>query len=148
MRLFLASAVFAFAAACSPSTAAPGSIAAEQTITAPAEDTAVLAVLSYASWCGSCKVLDPKVKAVQTNADLSGVEFFAIDYSGKDVDAFYADAKTLGIEDTLKVEFEAGIKTGKMYLISTETGTIISRVDKTMDEAAITAAIESAVAGA
>jgi len=148
MRFFLASAAFGIAAACSPSTAAPDSIAAEQTITAPSEETRVVAVLSYASWCGSCKALDPKVQAVQANADLEGVEFFALDYSARDADAYYADAETLGVASALQTEFEAGIKTGKLYLVSTASGAIVGRVDKSMDEAAITAAIESAVTGA
>lgn len=145
MRLILTAAALALTTACGSSTPTAGSIAAEQVITAPQADTKVVAVLSYASWCGSCKALDPKVKAVQAGNTFGGVEFFALDYSAKDEAAFYADAETLGVAETFRAEFAEQIKTGKLYLIDTSTGAILGRLDKSMDEAAITAAITAAV---
>ncbi|MEP1142325.1 MAG: thioredoxin family protein [Henriciella sp.] len=143
MRLILAAAATALLAACGQA-AVPASERAA--VTAPAEDVRVLAVLSYADWCGSCKALDPKVKAVQAANSFDGVEFATIDFTSRDADAFFADAETLGVGDTMRSTFSEQIKTGRLYLVNLDTGEVISTVDKSMDEAAITAAITDAAA--
>ncbi|MDJ0922762.1 MAG: thioredoxin domain-containing protein [Henriciella sp.] len=147
MRSLITAAALAITVACSGSSVAePASIAATVPITAPMEDTRLIAVISYASWCGSCKVLDPKISDVKSSNTFEGVEFFALDYSARDKDAFYTDAETLGISDTLSARFDGKVKTGLMFLIDTETGDIVSEITKDMDEAAITAAINAATA--
>lgn len=143
MRLIFAAAATAFLAACGQA-AVPASERAA--VTAPAEDVRVLAVLSYADWCGSCKALDPKVKAVQAANAFDGVEFATIDFTSRDADAFFTDAETLGVGDTMRATFSEQIKTGKLYLVNLDSGEVISTVDKSMDEAAITAAITDAAA--
>ena len=115
-------------------------------VTAPAEGTRILAVLSYADWCGSCKALDPKVKAIQAANTFDGVEFATIDFTSRDADAFFADADTLGIGDTMRAQFSEQIKTGKLYLIDLDTGAVLSTVDKSMDETTITAVVSEAAA--
>ncbi len=143
MRLFLTATAAAFLAACGQASVPASERAA---VTAPAEDARLLAVLSYADWCGSCKALDPKVKAVQAANTFDGVEFATIDYTSRSDEAFFADAETLGIGDTMRTTFADKIKTGRLYLVSLETGEVISTVDKSMDEAAIAAAISEASA--
>lgn len=146
MRLVLTAAAFAMAAACSPSVAAPETETAEITVTAPAEETRVAAVLSFAEWCGSCKKLDPKVKAVRAANTFDGVEFFTLDYTKKDRDAYFADAATIGVEDTMRELFPKKVKTGAVILIDLASGDIISIVNSKMDEAEIKQAIEDAAA--
>ncbi|MEM6535102.1 MAG: thioredoxin family protein [Pseudomonadota bacterium] len=148
MRTLFAATAFAFLTACGQgqTAASPTGSAISTEITAPAEETGVIAVLSYADWCGSCKALDPKISAVLDANTFDGVEIFSLDYTARDDAAFYAAAETLGVAETLRGEFGDKIKTGKMYLIDAAAGTIISRIDKTMDEAAIAAAIEASVA--
>ena len=102
--------------------------------------------MSYAAWCGSCKALDPKVQSVQQAEFFEGVAFAKIDYTSRDTAAFYADAQTLGIAETMRATFGDKIKTGRLYLINLDTGELISTIDKSMDEAAITAAIRDAAA--
>jgi thiol-disulfide isomerase/thioredoxin len=143
MRLILAAATAILVASCGQAAIPAAERAA---VTVPAENTRVLAVLSYASWCGSCKALDPKVKAVQAANAFEGVEFATIDYSSRDADAFYSDAETLGIGETMRSQFGDKIKTGRLYLINLDTGEVISTVDKSMDETAIAAAISDAAA--
>ena len=143
MRLFLTATAAAFLAACGQASVPASERAA---VTAPAEDVRILAVLSYADWCGSCKALDPKVKAVQAANTFDGVEFATIDYTSRSDEAFFADAETLGIGDTMRATFADKIKTGRLYLASLDTGEVISTVDKSMDEAAIAAAISEASA--
>lgn len=141
MRLFIAASAAALMAACGQAEVPASERAA---VTSPAEDTKVLAVLSYADWCGSCKALDPKVKAVQAANAFDGVEFATIDYTSLDADAFFADAETLGVAGAMRATFPDKVKTGRMYLVNMDTGEVISTVDKSMDEAAITAAITEA----
>ncbi|MEM1088311.1 MAG: thioredoxin family protein [Pseudomonadota bacterium] len=146
MRLILTAAALSLAAACSGQTASTETSTAVQTVTAPSEDARFIAIMSYADWCSSCKALDPKLKAVQTANTFEGVEFFTLDYTDRDADAFFAGAATLGVEDTLRDTFSTKIKTGKLYLIDRDTGTIVSTIDKSMSEADITEAIDSATA--
>ena len=141
MRLFLAASAAAFVVACGQA-----QVSAEDraVVTAPAEDTKILAVMSYADWCGSCKALDPKVKAVEAANQFDGVAFAKIDYTSRDADAFFADAETLGVADAMRATFPENIKTGRLYLVDLNTGAVISSIDKSMDEAAIAAAISDA----
>jgi len=143
MRFVLAAMTAALVAACGQ-TSVPASERAA--VTAPAEDTKVLAVLSYADWCGSCKALDPKIKAVQAANTFDGVEFATIDYTSRSADAFFADAETLGVGETMRATFGDSIKTGRLYLVDLDTGDVISTVDKSMDEGAIAQAISDAIA--
>lgn len=143
MRLIFAASAVAFMAACGQ-TSVPASERAA--VTVPAEDVRVLAVLSYADWCGSCKALDPKVKAVQAANTFDGVEFATIDFTSRDAGAFFADAETLGIGETMRAQFGDKIKTGKLYLVDLDSGDVISTVDKSMDEVAIADAIKDAAA--
>lgn len=141
MRMIFAASAVALLAACGQASVPATERAA---VTAPAEDTRVLAVMSYADWCGSCKALDPKVKAVKATNDFSGVEFATIDFTSRDSAAFFADSETLGISETMRGLFPEKIKTGRLYLVDLQSGEVISAIDKSMDEAAITAAIADA----
>ena len=143
MKLILAASALVLVTACGQASVPASERAA---VTAPAADTKMLAVLSYADWCGSCKALDPKVKAVQAANRFDGVEFATIDFTSRDSDAFFDDADTLGIGTPLRAEFASRIKTGKLYLIDLDTGAIVSTVDKTMDESMIADAIATAAA--
>ncbi|MEO1553343.1 MAG: thioredoxin family protein [Pseudomonadota bacterium] len=141
MRIILAAITATALTACGQASVPASERAA---VTAPAENTRVLAVLSYADWCGSCKALDPKVKAVQASNSFDGVEFAIIDFTPRDADAFFADAETLGVADAMRATFAEKIKTGRLYLVNLDTGDVISSVDKSMDEAAIATAITEA----
>ena len=145
MRLILAATTAILVASCGQAAIPAAERAA---VTVPAENTRVLAVLSYASWCGSCKALDPKVKAVQAANAFEGVEFATIDYSSRDADAFFtATQRHIGHwRDAMRSQFGDKIKTGRLYLINLDTGEVISTVDKSMDETAIATAISDAAA--
>ena len=145
MRLFLAVTAAVAMAACGQADVPASERAA---VTTPAEDTKILAVLSYADWCGSCKALDPKVKAVQAANTFDGVEFATIDYTSRDMDAFFADAETLGVTAAMRATFPDKVKTGRLYLVNMDSGEVVGTVDKSMDEAAIAAAITEAASQA
>jgi len=143
MLIFLAALAATALTACGQASVSAADRAA---VTAPTEDTRILAVMSYADWCGSCKALDPKVKAVQAANSFEGVEFATIDYTSRSQEAFFADADTLGVGDTMRATFADQIKTGKLYLVNLDTGEVVSTVDKSMDESAIAATISAAAA--
>lgn len=141
MRLILSAIAATLITACSQSSVPASERAA---VTAPAEDTRVLAVLSYADWCGSCKALDPKIEAIRSANTFQGVEFATIDFTSRDQDAFFADAETLGIGQTMRTKFGEKVKTGQLFLINLDSGDIVSTIDKSMDNAEIIAAITEA----
>lgn len=104
------------------------------------------AVLVYADWCGSCKVLDPKIEKVKSMGAIPGVEFVVLDYTAKDADAFYADAKAAGVEDAIRTHLNGTIKTGQLLLVDLDDQTVRGTVKKDMDTGAILGKIKDVVA--
>lgn len=104
------------------------------------------AVLIYADWCGSCKVLDPKVQKVQSMGKIPGLEFVTLDYTDKDADAFYAQAEAAGVGEAVKTYLDGTIKTGQLVLIDVDDQKVLSKVTKTFEPAQILTAIKEAVA--
>ncbi len=104
------------------------------------------AVLIYADWCGSCKILDPKVKKVQSMGTLPGVEFVTLDYTAKDAEAFYAQAEAAGVGDAVKTYLDGTVKTGQLLLIDVDDQKVLSKITKTSEPAQILTAIKEAVA--
>lgn len=82
-----------------------------------AELTPVSAVLIYADWCGSCKVLDPKLKAVLPQFEDRGVTLVTLDYTAKDKDAFYAAANAAGVGEAVRSALGDTVKTGQLFLV-------------------------------
>ncbi|MGJ8560260.1 MAG: thioredoxin domain-containing protein [Litorimonas sp.] len=104
------------------------------------------AVLVYADWCSSCKILDPKIKAVQAMGPMPGVEFVTLDYTDKNPDNFYAQAAAAGVEDAVRTELDGTIKTGWLLLVDVDDARVLSKVTKADDAAQITAKIKAALA--
>ena len=141
MRILFAAAAITLISACGQ---AQSDTTPTIAVTAPAEDTRILAVLSYADWCGSCKALDPKIKSVQAENRFEGVEFATLDFTKRDSDSYFAGADTLGVGEVMRTQFPNKIKTGKLYLIDLTAGEIVGTIDKNMDESAITQSIRAA----
>lgn len=108
-------------------------------------DTKTKAVLIYADWCGSCKVLDPKVKKVQSMGTLPGVEFVTLDYTAKDADEFYAQADAAGVGSAVKTYLDGTIKTGQLLLVDLDDQKVVGKVTKTLEPAEILTAVKDAV---
>lgn len=86
----------------------------------------VIAVLSYAQWCASCKILTPKIDKMRTEYELRGIEFIDLDYSARNDDAFYAQAQSLGFEAPVRDYFGDNIITGRLMLMTPE-GRVLTR---------------------
>lgn len=101
------------------------------------------AVLIYADWCGSCKILDPRIKAVKESGQFDeSVEFVTLDYTNRDEEAFYKAAKKAGVKKAVRSAFDGkSVKTGQMFLINAEGTEILGKITKKHSEKEIAEAI-------
>ena len=110
------------------------------------EQSRVLAVITYADWCSSCKILDPKVAIVRARGDIEGVTYLVLDFSKKDAEATLAVADKAGVGPAVRGHFGNTILTGEVLLVDRAQNKIISVVKKTMTPDEIEAAIKAAAA--
>lgn len=147
MRIVLTSAALAFAAACGAPAASENPSITPAAKLAPAEEARLVAVLSYADWCGSCRVLDPKLAGLRADPP-EGVHIVTLDYTARDADAFFAAADAAGVGETVRARFEGGVKTGMLLLIDRDDATVIGEIKKDMTEAEIVDTVTTAAAAA
>ncbi len=102
------------------------------------------AVLIYADWCGSCKVLDPKVEAVKTGQNFDDTFFLTLDYTDKNIEDFYEAAKAAGVSDPVRTFLDGKVKTGQLLLIDMDDQKVVEVVKKDMSEADIIKTIHQA----
>lgn len=134
------------ATASDASAADPAPVAADAT--PAAASSKIKAVLMYADWCGSCKVLDPKLKAVQAKGTIEGVDYVVLDFTEKNADALFAAADAKGVGPTIRARFPEQVKTGLLLLVDTDSGEIVKEISKTMTEDEIEAALKESAAAA
>lgn len=118
-----------------------------KTETAPVKKmaTKTKAVLVYADWCGSCKVLDPKIKRVQTMGPVPGLEYVTLDYTAKDAKAFFAQAEAAGVGKAVRDYLGGTVKTGQLLLVDVNDKKVIGKVTKDLDSGEILTAVKAAV---
>lgn len=107
--------------------------AVESTVEADAEiaqSTPVAAVLVFAEWCPSCKVLDPKVEAARTMLEDDAASFVVLDYTDRDADAFFAQADAAGVGGPLRALFADGVRTGQLLLIDMGDLSVVEQVTR------------------
>ena len=103
------------------------------------------AVLIYADWCGSCKVLDPKVKEARGLGTIPGLDFVVLDYSAKDAADFYAQAEAVGVESAIRAYLDGTVKTGQLLLVDVDDAKVINKVTKVDAVPEILSKIKAAV---
>lgn len=102
----------------------------------------VIGILFYADWCGSCKVLDPKLEAVKKQLGEKPVVFQRFDMT--DETTTYRSkllANLLGLGEVF--EQNAG-KTGFMLLIDPNTKKVVARLTKDQSEEELATEIKRA----
>ena len=110
-----------------------------------AGDAQTKAVLIYADWCGSCRILDPRIKAVKESGQFEDVAFVTLDYTARDEKAFYKAAKEAGVKKAVRSAFDGtSIKTGQMFLISADGTEILDTITRNHSETEIAEAIAAA----
>ena len=131
--------------ACSQAEAPQTATDKTQRIAEKAMDTKTKAVLIYADWCGSCKVLDPKVKKVQSMGTLPGLEFVTLDYTDKNAEAFYVQADAAGVGAAVKSYLDGTVKTGQLLLVDLDDQKVVGKVTKTLEPTEILTALKDAI---
>ncbi|WP_306249750.1 thioredoxin domain-containing protein [Parvularcula sp. IMCC14364] len=147
MRHAVAIIALSFLAACSGETADTTKTASAEPASSSAgqEDAKVIAVLMYADWCGSCKVLDPKIQSVRNMNAIDGIEFTRLDYTARDAEVLFLQADAAGIGNTVRSRFADEVKTGLLLLVDADSGEILSEINKSMTEVDIIAVMTAAV---
>lgn len=118
-------------------------------VTQPAGQTSEVkakAVLVYADWCASCKVLDPAVKDARATNSFPGVEFVVLDYTNKDKTDFYRQAEAAGVGSAVKAYLPDAIKTGQLLMVDLDDQRVLKSIKKNMDAAQIAETIKVAAA--
>ena len=108
-------------------------------------ETKTKAVLVYADWCASCKVLDPAVTKAQSMGPLPGVEFIVLDYTDKNKSNFYGHAEAAGVETAIRTFMGDAVKTGQLLLVDVDDEKVITKITKEDAAPVILAKIKSAV---
>lgn len=115
-----------------------------------ASDIRTKAVLVYADWCSSCKIIGPKIKTVQTSlgagGTIAGLEFVTLDYTDKNLENFYAQADAAGVGEAVRGYRNGNVTTGVLLLVDVDDQKVIRRVTKDFGNLEIKSALKDAVA--
>ncbi len=149
-KFLLAAAAALTLAACSqaeaPSVSAPSVSTATKAAANKAVVTKTKAVLIYADWCGSCKILDPQIEKARAMGHIPGLEFVVLDYTTKDDANFYAQAETAGVGQAVRTYLDGTVKTGQLVLVDVDDNKVIKKIDKTFEAPQIITALKEAIA--
>ena len=93
-------------------------------------NTDTYAVIYYAEWCGSCKILLPKIDEAKSSLSeevISDLEFVRFDFTDQ---SSRNSSKELAQNKNLLPLFESDAKTGQLKLIDKETGNVLGIIKK------------------
>ena len=138
--------IIALAAACAPLAACSKSAPDTSAASAPAAMVKANAVLIYADWCSSCKVLDPKVQAAKPAFEGKGLNFVKLDYTDKDRRNFDAQADAAGVAPAIAKALGENVKTGQLILVSADGERVLGKVNMNHTPSEIAKKFTSAIA--
>ena len=122
----------------------PQAFAMEHT-TKTAHNPAVTAVMFFSTHCGSCKILDPRMKEALATVEEGKIDVVTFDFTNKDK---IAATKTLAAEKGLdSVLQKFGARTGFVALVDKE-GNVTDKINVSDDTAEIIAKLNKAIASA
>ena len=113
-----------------------------------AEHSALAAVLIYADWCSSCKILEPKIKEAKAAGAFEGVDYIVLDYTGRDAQAMFAAADAAGVGGAVRAHLAEDVFTGWLLLVDRDDARVIGKVTKSLTANEISGAVKSAKLGA
>ena len=126
MRTFIASAALALTSLGLPAAAQ----AQDMQMHDEMEQTRLVAVLSYADWCGSCRILDPRIQEVRAENSFEGVEFVRLDYTERDSATYFEQAQNANVESAVRAHFGDQIRTGLLLLVDLDDGEVVSVINR------------------
>jgi len=107
-----------------------------------AEAQNVRAVVFYSENCGSCKILDPKMKAAMAAVNTDKIDVVKLDFTSKET---IEATKVLAVDKELGGLLQKfGAKTGFVTLVDAN-GQIIDKIGKNDTEAEIAAKVTKAI---
>lgn len=118
-------------AACSKAPSGDSPAVKAMTDTMPVMEAKANAVLIYADWCSSCKVLDPKLNAAKPMFDGRGINFVTLDYTAKDKADLMAQAQAAGVAPAISEALGNRVKTGQVIIVSADGERVLSKVNMT-----------------
>ena len=107
------------------------------------EKPEVISLLFYADYCGSCKVLDPKVEVVKEALSTEPILFIKLDHSSDETTnqaALLMDA--IGMNDVYEAEKKSS---GFMLVVDANTKEVIAKITRDMSESEIEAKIAESI---
>lgn len=107
-------------------------------------DTRLAAVLVYADWCSSCKILDPKLQASKAEGPINGLQHLVLDYTDRDDEAFFASADAIGIGGAIRDQLKGSVTTGILLLVDIDDRKVVADLRKELSPAELRAAMLAA----
>lgn len=154
-RYLLAISMFALLTACSGPAENSQDKTASSAVSAPIPansplqaDTRLAAVLVYADWCSSCKILDPKLQTAKTEGAIDGLQHLVLDYTDRDDEAFFASADAIGIGGAIRDQLKGSVTTGILLLVDVDDRKVVADLRKELSPAELRAAMVAAAAEA
>ena len=140
MKKLIVTAAFALVAACSNQDANTSAQTTAKEISAastdaavalsPVADAEIIAVLIRADWCSSCKIIEPKLAVAKADGPISGLAHITLDYTDRDKNAFFANAKDAGVSDAVRSHLGGDDKTGIILLVDRKRGDVVADLRK------------------
>lgn len=97
----------------------------------------------HASWCSSCKVIDPKIE--EASEALKKLPFLLVTFDVSNKVTQHQAGMTAAAMGYGEIYKETGLKTGFIILVDPDTKAEVGRITKSDDVASITKTIESLV---
>ncbi|MEL6360582.1 MAG: hypothetical protein AAFR21_05810 [Pseudomonadota bacterium] len=104
----------------------------------------VTAVMVYADWCSSCKILDPNVTKAKEAGAFEGIDYVVLDYTSRDQEAFFGAADEAGVGPAVRAHLADEIKTGWLLLVDNDDARVVGKAVKSMSPEEIAGAVKSA----
>ncbi len=107
-------------------------------------DARIAAVLIYADWCPSCKIIEPKLSSARSQGPIEGVKYLTLDYTTRDKNAMFAAADGLGVGEAIRTQLGDEVLTGILLLVDIDNKKVVADLRKELSVDELRSAIVTA----